>query len=669
MNIEGNIYEYHNARTLCVAQDVLTELKLINYNQLQHWCRKDRNKLNRIRTAGNGRTGLIEWASIRDDFRQKIIKAFGDPYRKEDVKSFINRLQNDEAAASFLQKARVSEDKQLQYYTEAQILNLYGELLNDIEIKKARNTGFKKTKAKADLSKVINELKLQKFENGKQKFPHKLPANPRAIERRYKEYKEEGYENLVHGGDGNSSAKKIKGQIADWLLANYCLPNKPTTTTLHKEYMQMRQETKWPSLSESAIYTWLQETKQRKVWVLARHGKAVWINEFGHKVARDKSDWFPNVYMGIDGTKLDWIHYKKGAQYNMGADLKIDVVFDVYSERILGYYCGTEHENYTQHFSAFKMAISESLTKPALVTYDNQGGHKTQEMQELYDNVITSNGGEHYPHRANEHGSPVEQLFRRFQAQTVNTVWWSDKQAITVRTEDSRPNMDFIKRFRHKLMTTEECIEAFSYYVEKWNKAEHPLFEKQSRNEVYGHEATYELDKINELDLMRLFWVTSKDTITYTNSGIKPTIRKEEYHFEVYDADGNVDIDFRDNYTGCKFYYQYDPNQLDSFMRLYLKLPNGDSKYIADAQPIKKVRNIPALMNDQDKANMHKMRQVRDKELSQIEEELSALRHRTNITEESLIEQQNFELKHRGKIPKEKRTAAEAGAGSWTSKL
>jgi hypothetical protein len=281
------------------------------------------------------------------------------------------------------------------------------------------------------------------------------------------------------------------------------------------------------------------------------------------------------------------------------------------------------------------------------------------EMQELYDRLVTSDGGEHYKHRANEHGSPAEGLFGRFQQQILNKVWWSDKQAVHVRKEDSKPNMEFIKRFRHKLKKVEECIEAVDYYVEKWNRGEHPKFE-----------ATYELDKLNELDMMRLFWITSKKPKEYKNDGLRVTIRKVDYHFEVYDLDGNVDLDFRDNYTGCKFFYEYDPNQLDNYVRLYLRLPNGDTKYIADAQPVKKVRTLSAKMTEKDKAHKHKMQHVRDNELSAIEEQLEALRHRTNITEESLIEEQDRELtnKFHGNIPKKVRANAEAGAVYYHTK-
>jgi len=663
--MQNQVFEYYNNTVLCVNQDVFLDLNLLTYSQFQKWCQRE--KITRVRTAGNGRTGLIRWDSIPDSELAKIKAAYGDPYRKDDVNSFIALLEHDEDAAVFFQKAPLDPEDELRHYVEAQILNAYGKLLIEMEAKSRRNSGFKKTKAKRELSKVINELSNVRFPNtNKQKFPHNLPTNPRALERRFKEYQEEGYERLIHKGRGNSNTKKIKGQIAEWILANYCLPNKPSTKDVHCDYMRMREEKNWPAITEKAIYMWLQDTEQKKVWVLARHGKDEFIKLFGHKVSRDKSDWFPYCYMAIDGTKLDWIHYKENSPIKMGADIKIDVVFDVYSEKIIGWNFTTEHENHTHHFNAFKMAMEEAGVKPILITYDNQGGHKTPIMQELYDKLVTTNGGQHYPHRAYEHGSPVEQLFGRFQQQVLNKWWFSDKQAVNALKADSRPNMEFINRWKHKLKTVEELFDCWLISLEEWNNETHPHFD-EAREQVTNHKATYDLDKLDQLEMMHLFWITSKDAITYNRDGITPTISKEKYHFEVYDLDGHVDLDFRDKYTGCKFYVQYDPNQLDNFVRLYLKMPNGDRRYIADAEPIKKVKSMPALMNDQDRGRMHKMTSVRDKELDRTMQRLEQLRHHTNITEESLIADQELKLKHKGKIPKKERALAEADV--WLNKL
>lgn len=667
MITSDNIYEYYNGNQLGVNQDVFLELGLLTYHQFQHWCSKERAKLNRLRTAGRGRTGLIAWSSIPDEFLAKIKAAFGDPYRKDDVDSFVSRLNNDDKAAVFFMKAGLSPLKEYQHYIEAQILNLYGELLQEIEVKAARNTSFKKTQAKRELAKVIAELKTLKREDGKAKFPHKLPSNPRSLERRYKEYAEQGYERLIHAGTGNTNTQKIKGALADWLLAKYCLPHKPSITDLHLEYDAYRIAKKWPSLHEDAIYKWLHKPEQKKVWVLARHGKDEYVRQFGHKTTRDKSDYFPYAYLTIDGSKLDWIHFKEGAPYSMGADIKVNLIFDVYSEKIVGHDFSLT-EDHQSHFRAFKMALQETQCKPALLTYDNQSGHKMKAVQELYNNIVTANGGQHYAHRAYEHGSPAEQLIGRFQQQVLNKWWFSDKQAITAVRADSRPNMEFVKRHREKLKTIEELREVFAYSVEKWNKDTHPKL-KVSRNEAATHEQTFALDKLSPLDMVQLFWVTSTNTNTYNRDGIRLTVGKERYHFEVYTADGHVDLDFRDNYTGCKFFVQYDPDQLDNYVRLYLRRPNGETKYIADAEPVKSIKSIPLLMDDQDRGRVHKMHSTRDKDVERVQAELEALRQRTNITEESLIEDQELEIKFRGRQPKQSRAMAEAGAGSWLNKL
>lgn len=660
------IYEQHN-KSIGVPANLLYEgLGLISKGNYDKLCQ--RGKLERLRVGGNGRTALVNYDSLPVEMKDKLKATLGDPYAQDDVQTFISRLENDDEAAAYFAKAQLTQEKELQHYTEAQILNLYGKLMKEMTIKKQRNPGFKVTAAKNKLAKIVNELKLLTFPNSdKKKYPHNLPANHRALERKYIEYVNGNYKALIHGGTGNESSKKIKGEVADWLLATACLPNKQNTTVLHRDYMRTAAQKGWPKLTESAIYGWLQKPEQKKVWVLARHGKDEYVRLFGHKISRDRSDWFPHCYLAIDGSKLDWIHYKEGGPYGMGADIKVNVVFDVFSEKIIGWNF-TDTEDHKSHFKSWKMAIQECGVKPTLITYDNQSGHKMETMQALYDRLVTPNGGQHYPHRAHEHGSPVEQLFSRFQQQVLNTMWFSDKQAVTVRKADSRPNMEFVKRFAHKLKPAGDLKEDFAYCVDKWNNMPHPHHEA-TRNYVATYPQTYPLETVSELEMMELFWVQTKKPSTYERDGLRVTISKRDYHYEVYDVDGRVDLDFRDRYTGSKFFVKYDPDQMDNYVRLYLLMPNKQMKFIADAQPVKGVKNIQVLMDEHDKLRMHRMTAVRDEDMKRVEAQLEQLRHRTNITEEGLIEQQELELKFRGRIPKEVLAVAETGAGSWTSKM
>ena len=52
------------------------------------------------------------------------------------------------------------------------------------------------------------------------------------------------------------------------------------------------------------------------------------------------------------------------------------------------------------------MAVQATEVKPYLFTYDQQSGHKSAKMQALYSQLVASEEGEHYPHRARGHGSP-----------------------------------------------------------------------------------------------------------------------------------------------------------------------------------------------------------------------------------------------------------------------
>ncbi len=176
--------------------------------------------------------------------------------------------------------------------------------------------------------------------------------------------------------------------------------------------------------------------------------------------------------MGIDGSKADLVHNKEEVAHKMGADVKINYVFDIYTEKLLGWDLAMS-EDHSSHFRTWKMALETAGVKPMAITYDNQSGHKSEVMQKLYDNII-ARGGTHYPHRAREHGSPVENLIGRFQKQYLNQMWNSDKQSPTSRMNDSKPNIDFIKKFKHKLPKKEEFKAVVAYCVDQWNNAQHP---------------------------------------------------------------------------------------------------------------------------------------------------------------------------------------------------
>lgn len=644
-------YENYN-NILCVPGGWLVEFGIITKPYYDALVR--RKVFTILRRGGNGRTALVEFDSIRPEFKQKVIELAGDPAEVAATYRLEKYITPNYEAAGFFSKFRKANDKtlpkekQIEYLTNVTILDAINLIVQKSKETKKKVNGAQ-TKLWQNIADAVNELPLTKYQ-------HSIPSNYRSIERLFKKYKSEGYSALVHGNDGNENRRKIKGEAADYILATYCLPNKPLISVVTAMYNQERLEHGWPSLTERAISMFLEQPEIIRLWTLARHGKDQYRKQFGHKLKRDRSEWFPNAYWAIDGTKLDWVHYYDNTS-GMAAKLKINPVFDVYSELIIGYSI-SETEDHTDHFTALKSAVNFSGQRPYKLTYDNQSGHKSKRMQELYEGLVARQGGVHNPTRAYESSNPVEQIFNRLQQQVISTFWFSDKQGIQVHNQDNKPNMDFIQKNKHKLLSREDLIKAWELSVKLWNEAPHPSL-KISRSEAYALEAPM-CEEIDFMEVMNLFWVNETKEVTYKADGITIKISGIPYTYEVYNSESAIDLHFRKYNVGRKFIVRYDPEALDQYVQLLEKTPHGDKAVVAMAQPKRAHQEIPVLMKEGEKEAWYQDFKVRDIELERDQKELAALLDRTGITPEKLIEDQDLMIKMGGRLPKEDRSKAES---------
>lgn len=644
------MYEFHN-NILCVQGGWLVEsgiLKLSNYKQLI-----SRGFLNLLRRGGNGRTALIEFSTMREDIRKRVVELAGDPKVQGPKEKLERLIITDNAAAAYFSTYRKSNgrplslEKQKEYRTNAEILNAIDAWIIDSLSKTHRLSG-RKIRIWEKISNAVNTLPSNEYQ-------HSLPGNYRRLMTVYKKYKSEDYAGLVHGGTGNENTKKITGEIADFILATYCLPNKPLITHVLAQYDQVRLAKGWPSITARAIEMYLEQPEVKRLWTLSRHGLAEYRNQYMHKISRDRSEWFPNAYWAIDGTKLDWVYYYD-EQSDMVAKLRINPVFDVHSEMIIGYSL-SETENHTDHFTALKSAVNFTGCRPFLLTYDGQAGHKSKRMQELYTNLVARNGGTHYKHAARQHGSPVEQLFSRLQQQVISTFWFSDKQGVRTRDLDSRPNPEFLLQQKHMLLSKDQMIKAWEYAMSVWNNAKHPHLD-MSRSEVFAQQSPIR-EEFDFMDMISTFWVNESDPIKYYADGLKITVAREQHHYEVYDAAGNIDLEFRRLNIGKRFIVRYDPEAMTDYVQLLERTPEGDLLFVANAQPKREHQVIPVLMKEGDKSIFTQDFAVRDQELKRDMRELVALQERTGITPDRLIKEQNLMIKLGGQIPKRIQTAAE----------
>lgn len=647
-------YLYHNNILSIPASLLYEDWDLMSYSNYNIRCH--RKQLIRSREGkGAGNEALLSFYHLPPDLQEICIEKLGKPEQVTVINLLEPYIEFDKKASHFFADHRTPEGKSITVEKQRQrtlnccILNAIQTIFNSPRVS-SKMFGKQKLKIWNNVSDAVNQLDMKKWD-------HNLPTAAKNLRKRYSDYQEHGYQAFIHKNEGNQNTAKIKGEIADFILAFYSLPIKMSVPMVLSKYNEVKEEKGFPDLTEAAIYKWLYEPEQERIWTLARHGKEAYKNKYQHKTIIDKSGWFPNIYWAIDGTKLDWIHFDDSKSNKMGASLRINVIFDVYSEKIIGWNI-SESEDHTDHFKAVKMAVQQSGYRPYLFTYDKQAGHKSTRMQELYSNIVAQEGGTHYSHKARSHASPVEGLFKRLQQEVITKFWFSDGQSITVKRDDNKVNSDFILENRHHLKSKEDLFRAWETAVKKWNSAQHPHF-KESRSAVYAHPMTQK-EEITLPEILSYMWVEESKPITYKNDGLTIKIKGEQYHFEVYNQDKTIDIEFRRKNIGKKFIVRYDPENMDVFVQLYEITADKQKIFSANAEPKRKQVNIPILMDEADKKVWAIDYKVREEEFKRDLAAVEALRKRTGITPEQLIADQDLEIKFKGSAPKKQAIAMDA---------
>lgn len=638
-------YTYHQGILSIPARLLYEDWGIISYKNYNVMCY--RGQLVRSRYGkGKGTEALLSYHDLPQEYKNVCIENLGEPddvIIRDDLSPMI---KPDAMAARFFERHRnpdgkaLSEKKKIERITSCMILNALREIIE----KNPNARGNKsKTKVWENLSDAVNNLNTKRWK-------HILPTSAKNLKIRYQRYIKEGYASFIHAGEGNQRTVAIKGEIGDYILAMYSLPIKFTIPEVLARYNEVKEENEWRDLSESAIHKFLYKPENERVWTLARHGKEAYDRKYKHTIKRDKRRWFPNCYWAIDGTKLD-LAYLNTETNKMEAYARIDVIFDVYSEKIIGWSL-SETESMTDHFRAVKMAVQVAGVRPYLFTYDKQSGHTSNKMQEIYSELVAKDGGTHYSHRAREHNSPAEGIFRRLQQQCIQKLWNSDGLGITTKTDQSKMNADFIAENIHKLPTREEILKQWEFIVREWNSAKHFDKKHKTRNEVYNEEMLIS-EPLELSEIMRLMWIEEKKKpITYKAHGITLVVDKQEYIYEVYDREGQIDLEFRRKFVGEKFIVRYDPDAMDGHIQLLKENQFGEKYFVAYAEPKRAFEVVPKLMMEGEKEQALRDMNIRTAERDRDAQAYKDLVARTGISPERYIAEQELAIKTQGRNPK-----------------
>lgn len=610
--------KFIHSNTLCIEFSDLAECGFDAKNVSSYISKGYRGWL-AVDDPDDRRRTLIPYEQMTDAAKMQIEQRFGNVYQYMRVRAIKGFIKADSEAFKFYSTYQLPDGSHLPnkhitaYVAAAEWLNML------VKVSKEKRKFFSALGMESKREFYDAAISLIKAENVE------LPHNYVRLMEKLRKYEATGYRCLISGKFGNDNSLKITDEIGKWLIAQYQLPTKIAVPMLALKYLGEAQTKGWEPVTEQAIHDYLHKPENMQKWYGGRHGFRAASEEFGYSL-RTKMPTFRDALWYSDGTGLNYVGQKDGKWLGMH---NIYWIIDAYSEMVIGWHV-SKTENYDAQIKATQMAVRNAMAKPHEWRYDNQGGHKKSETQEFFDKVATH----HFNTQPyNGKSKTIENLTYRFQSQVMRQDWFFSGQNRTAKKLDSKANMEFVLENLKQAPTLEQIIETVGKRIEEWNNAKHHE-SKLPRKQMYFESVSPKHQPIDYLELVELFWLTTANPITYRNDGIKLTIAKKEYEFEVL-KDGMPDTEFRAKYIGERFYVKYDNDDL-SHVRLYVE-ENNSLRFVSMAEP--RIIVPRALVDHQegDAAKIQSLLQVRRDEAKRMKEESKQLEEETGIRREDLI--------------------------------
>lgn len=577
--------EYYN-KMICVTVDELTQeydgQRVMTASNFKQLCFRDRIELAH-RGGGLGGYVRVVYSSLPERFRVRFEVIHGNPEQiLEQQKMEKKVLKIDKDARDFymshiLPNGKTLVDTRVEEYTiNASVLGLVLTALNE-RMAKVKALG-------GGVPKDLWHKALDLSESYREDYNHTLPDALRGFRDKMNAFKRDGYVALISGKDGNENTLKITDEAGDQIIAlKRCKVPVYTNSQLFAKYNEIAKDKGWkPLKSISSLVSFLERPEVKRRWYDAVHGELA----AHQKYTRKHKTALPSLRDALwyaDGTKLN-LYYKA---YDDNGKLQVCTiqvyeVMDAFSEAMLGYFI-SDRENFNAQYNAFRMAIQTAGHRPFEIVVDNQGGHKREEAQELFERICHVF---RFTAPYSGQSKTIESTFGRFQAEILHQDWRFTGQNITAKRETSRPNLEFIAANKENLYTLDELKIAYAKAREAWNSAKHPAT-GVARFEMYQNSVNPETPEVDQLDMIEMFWLTTQKPSTFTASGITIEIDKKKYTYEVLNIDKMPDLEFRKKHTFRQFFVMYDPLDMTQ-VRLYTKETNG-MRYIATAEPYVKV--------------------------------------------------------------------------------
>jgi len=546
------MYQFYNNILTIPGRALYDGLNIMTKSNYDKHCRL--NKFNRVRMGkGLNNTALIEFESIPEKFRTKIIKKIGYPSKPKVKNQIFNYYKDDYDAQEFFTNyllddyKSLSKEKQDEYSINAQMLNALDiYILEMITFRKSRGGKAMLTMVWQDAAKASEDVKNE--------IGHTLPKSIRRLKEKLDVYKVEGYKSLVSENFGNKKAAKIKDHkqeaVLRQLLRDHRNLDNEQIVTIYNSVAKIQD---WAELSASTIGNY--RTKWSLLTFAATNGEKRFDNKISMQVKRETPS-LPLIYWTIDGWNAELLYQKTGnglrgqSVTTYHNRLTMVVVLDPFIKYPVGYAIGTQ-ENATLIKAALRNAVqhTEELFgekhKVLQIQADNYAKKEMTSFYELVSEKFT-------PAKVgNAKSKVIEPWFKYFNKTYCQlSPNWSG-QGIKSRTQ---PNDEYLNKIRHSFPSQNECEKQLIQMIEAdRNKLREKYLEGYSRLPENAKRT------FNKKEYLMHFGETTGFTNKVSHNGLHISIngRKREYD--------SFDINFR-MHSHLDWIIKFDSNDLSEVL-------------------------------------------------------------------------------------------------------
>lgn len=564
-----------------------------------------------VRRGCRGQEALVDYESMPERFKRKVDAIVKDPYKAVRYNMLAELINHSTEASEFFEGYALADgrhlpaDKRRQYYADAIVLNAIHELINKRAAKR-RALGKVATRFWEEIAESVQELDVTRY-------PHALPANARSLERKYKAYKADGYEVLIHKAylAEQKNAAKISDENQISMLAMLISdPRKlddSQVASMYNAFAEKMNESagpddaKWKTISSSTVAVW--RIKLESTLYARRNGVRAYQNNKAMQIKRS-APTYPLYYWTMDGWDAELLYQKtENGRTTYHHRATVVVVLDACLKYPIGYAVGT-HENPELIKAALRNAVRHteelfgSMYRTAQLQSDNYAISKMMPLYSVMADKVTPAAV------GNAKAKIVEPWFKAFNKKYCQLALNWSGFGVTSRKE-LQPNSEYLNKFKTSFPDYEGVCQQIANYMER---------ERAELREQYValyHEMPAENRFLmSKQQYLLAFGATTGKRNLLQGSGINLTIDGIKHSFDCFDPN------FR-KYASVRWEVRFDPEDMSTALAV-----NEDEslQFVLESKYVQ-----PMALIERSEGDYEQMRRVMDYNEAQAKEIITAI--------------------------------------------